>query len=519
MKSRFMLILCFFYISFQLTANAQERSLWKMVFEDEFNSESFDTNYWSYCTRANPDWAKYLTSSPATVNNADGFLKLRLIKNTNTSVDNVPYLSGGIQTKSKFNFKYGKVEVRAKFSNGQGSWPAIWMMPEDASAGWPACGEIDIMEHVNSEDRIHQTIHSDFSNTQGIKNPNPTQTTAFDKNAFNVYGVEWHPDRLDFTLNGKLTFSYPRINTTKTGQWPFDKPFYIILNMAGGGSWTGAITETALPFEMQVDWVRVYERDPEGPYIVPGWTSNKSQNNTQNDSYWANTFVKKITTTGALNNLNYETSQRPESYYYEHADTLNVTENSSVSFDLTANSLGDYTTSTVLQDLRYTCNYVYADLDGDKRFETSLERVGNVPPTNGVGGNFNVMNISRTLNIPQNSSGRTGRVRIIYDNAWAERFSSEINVREGVVYDFPIRIIQKNTAVEQIQFKPAIYRNGECIISENIDGNYKVELFNAGGQCLQVDHFRDTNFRIKAPKGFVYVRITNSLGYSFSYKL
>ena len=162
---------------------------------------------------------------------------------------------------------------------------------------------------------------------------------------------------------------------------------------------------------------------------------------------------------------------------------------------------------------------MYADLDGDKRFETSLERVGNVPPTNGVGGNFNVMNISRTLNIPQNSSGRTGRVRIIYHNAWSDRLSPETSVFEGLVYDFPIRIKQKDTKVQQIEHRPAVYRHGEYVISENIDGNYKVELFNASGQCLQVDHFRDTNFRIKAPKGFVIVRITNSLGYSFSYKL
>lgn len=254
-------IMFFSFLFFQLTANAQEKSLWKMIFEDEFNAEGFDTDSWSYCKRGKSDWARYLTNSEATVNCADGFLKLRAIKNPDTTKDNVLYLTGGIETKGKFNFLYGKVEVRAKFSNGQGSWPAIWMMPEDASAGWPACGEIDIMEHVNSEDRIHQTIHSDYANPEGqnIRNPNPTQTTAFDKTAFNVYGVEWYPDRLDFTLNGKLTFTYPRINTNKTGQWPYDKPFYIILNMAGGGNWTGPFADSQMPFEMQVDWVRVYD--------------------------------------------------------------------------------------------------------------------------------------------------------------------------------------------------------------------------------------------------------------------
>ena len=192
---------------------------------------------------------------------SDGILKI-IAKKVGTEVLSV-------RMNSTDSWTYGYFEARLKMPTGKGTWPAFWMMPKNFT-NWPLDGEIDIMEHVNSEDRIHQTIHSDFSNTQGIKNPSPTLTTAFDKNAFNVYGVEWHPDRLDFTLNGKLTFSYPRINTTKTGQWPFDKPFYIILNMAGGGSWTGAITEAALPFEMQVDWVRVYERDPEGSYIVPG---------------------------------------------------------------------------------------------------------------------------------------------------------------------------------------------------------------------------------------------------------
>ena len=503
-------LLLFFYVN----VNAQQTSLWKMIYEDEFAAQTFDTNYWSYCPRINPDWGKYLVSSPATVSTADGFLKLRLIKNTDTSVDKVPYLSGGIQTKGKFIFKYGKVEVRAKFSNGQGSWPAIWMMPENPGVSWPACGEIDIMEHVNSETQIHQTIHSDFVNTQGIRNPSPTKTTAFDKDAFNVYGVEWHADRLDFTLNGQLTFSYPRIVTDKTGQWPFDKPFYIILNMAGGGSWTGAINDAALPFEMQVDWVRVYERDPEAPYVAPGWTSNK----TQNDAHWANTFVKKITTTGALNNLNYTTQQRPASYYYEHADTLRVVAGNQVSFQLSAHSLGAYSTSTVLQDLRYTCNYAYADFDGDKSFETSFPRIGNVPPTNGVGGNFDVLEVTRAITIPENSEDKTGRIRIVYDNAWAERFSPEANVREGVVYDFPIRINARNTDLKQTFSKPLVKRIGNQIVLDSIAGDYSVEVFNASGQRLYSERLNDTGFNINVPNGMVVVSIEDADDNMFSYK-
>ncbi len=510
-------ITLFLLLIFTSSLHAQQNSLWNMIFEDEFTAQTFDTRYWSYCSRANPDWAKYLTSSAATVNTTDGLLKLRLIKNNNTAADNVPFLSGGIQTRKKFNFKYGKIEVRARFSNGQGSWPAIWMMPEDAGAGWPACGEIDIMEHVNTEDRIHQTIHSDYANSQGqnIRNPAPTQTTSFDKNAYNVYGVEWHPDRLDFTLNGQLTFTYPRINTTKTGQWPFDKPFYIILNMAGGGSWTGAINESLLPFEMQVDWVRVYERNSEGPYIVPAWKSSKTQNN----PYWANTFVKQITTSGAQNNINFQTEKRNDSYFYEHPDTLQVTENSNLVFNLKAFSLGNYTESTVLQDLRYTCNYVFADFDGDKRFETSLPRIGNVPPVNGVGGNFNVMDITRSISIPSNYTDITGRIRIVYDNAWFDRFSPEIYVFEGLVYDFPIRINKQDTEIKDLHLKPVIRRVGDILMSENIAGKYKLEVFNAIGQQLISKNYNDTGFHVRLPKGMVIVRIIDYSGRSFSYRM
>lgn len=501
---------------FQLSVSAQQDDLWKLIFEDEFSAQAFDSRYWSYCTRANPDWAKYLTSSLSTVNTADGMLKVRLIKNPNTTVDNVPYLSGGIQTRGKFNFKYGKVEVRAKFTNGQGSWPAIWMMPEDRSQPWPACGEIDIMEHINSENQIHQTIHSDFANAegQGIRNPSPTKTTAFDKEAFNVYGVEWHPDRLDFTLNGQITFTYPRINTTKTGQWPFDKSFYIILNMAGGGSWTGAINETALPFEMQVDWVRVYERNAEGPYIVPGWTSSK----TQNDAYWANTFVKKITTEGATNTINYEAHKRYSSYFYLHPDTLVVPENTDLKFNLTAYSLGNYNESTVLQDLRYTCNYVFADFDGDKRFEVSLPRIGNVPPANGVGGNMDVMNIVRQIRMPEKTAGNKGRIRIVYDNAWADRFSPEVNVREGLVYDFPLKITQNNTGLAEYSIKPVIYRSGNRIFSENISGAYMVDVYNVNGQKLHSQKLNQPGFSLEIPEGLVLLRLTYNDGQSFSYR-
>ena len=117
---------------------------WKLIFSDEFKTKSnFDAKKWSYATRGNAAWTRYLTSSPDYVYQKKGNLVVRM-DNKVIAGDDVPYHSGGINTSGKFSFLYGKVEVRAKFKGGKGSWPAIWMMPEHPAAygGWPASGEI-----------------------------------------------------------------------------------------------------------------------------------------------------------------------------------------------------------------------------------------------------------------------------------------------------------------------------------------------------------------------------------------
>lgn len=92
-------------------------------------------------------------------------------------------------------------------------------------------------------------------------NPKYYTTTPFKTGEFNVFGLEWYPDRLDFTINGKQTFSYPRVEGKGSAQWPFDQEFYMILNQALGGNWVGSITDSDLPVQMVVDWVRVYQMD------------------------------------------------------------------------------------------------------------------------------------------------------------------------------------------------------------------------------------------------------------------
>ncbi|UOG77374.1 family 16 glycosylhydrolase (plasmid) [Hymenobacter tibetensis] len=234
---------------------------WRLVFADEFNSTGgFDASKWVYCPRQTSAWNKYLTSSPNYVSQDGANLVLKM-DNAVISGDNVPYHSGGVQTATKFNLRYGKVEVRAKFKKGQGSWPAIWMMPETSSyGGWPNSGEIDIMEHVNYENVIYNTIHNGAVTGPG-GGSTASRATAYNSTDYNLYGMVWTPSAIEFYVNNVLTYTYSKAAGATSAQWPFDKPFYLILNQAGGAGWPGPITNADLPFNMQVDWVRVYKQE------------------------------------------------------------------------------------------------------------------------------------------------------------------------------------------------------------------------------------------------------------------
>lgn len=241
-----------------VTVTVSLAKIWTLVFEDNFNTTgSFDTSKWSYCTRNTSSWAKYLTST-SDYASLDGSNLLLKMDNKTISGDAVPYHSGGIQTSGKVAFTYGKVEVRAKFTQGAGSWPAIWMMPATPNAygSWPNSGEIDIMEHVNNESVIHQTVHNGaVTNSNGVSSV--TKSSSYNVNDYNTYGIIWQESKIEFYLNGVLTSTYNKPANATSAQWPFDKPFYLILNQSGGAGWPGPITDSNLPFQMQVDWVRI----------------------------------------------------------------------------------------------------------------------------------------------------------------------------------------------------------------------------------------------------------------------
>jgi beta-glucanase (GH16 family) len=259
MKIFYAFIFFLFFILSGCTKTNSQTHAWKLIWSDEFSVNGSPNNSnWSFSGRGTANWKCYCADDTATAFVKDGFLYLKGIV-SNDPTDTSKYKTGCIQTKGKFSFKYGKLEVRAKLSQGQGSWPAIWLLGE--TGAWPNNGEIDVMEHLNFDAIFYQTMHSNYIDILKNKNnPNYYTTAPFNVGAFNVFGMEWYPDIIDLFINGQKTFSYPKIsNDTTNTQWPFDQSFYIILDQALGGNWPGPINNNDLPAQMIVDWVRVYQ--------------------------------------------------------------------------------------------------------------------------------------------------------------------------------------------------------------------------------------------------------------------
>lgn len=229
--------------------------LWEENFED---STKLEAN-WSKIPRGTSDWNNYMSDYDGLYEVKSGNLILRGIKNTVLPEDNVPYLTGGVYTKDKKNFGFGRLEVKAKLFGARSSWPAIWLLPKDKK--WPAGGEIDMMERLNDDQYVYQTIHTDYTLNQGMRdNPKSSIVASIKANDYNVYAVEFHPDSLRFFVNDTHTFTYPRIETDKTDQYPFgDNEFYLLIDMQLGGNWVGDVNEQDLPTEMHIDWVRFIE--------------------------------------------------------------------------------------------------------------------------------------------------------------------------------------------------------------------------------------------------------------------
>lgn len=237
------------------------------TWSEEFNGEEIDLNVWSKIPRGKPAWQWHMSDYDGCYEMRDGCLILKGIVNPGIDGDDAPLLTGGVWTKGKKSFGYGRLEIRAKIGEAQGAWPALWMMPQD---GEPRLeneygGEIDICEKLNFDDFAYQTLHTSYTLKQGYNDPYQEHgsTGGIDPEDFNVYAVEHYRDSIKMYINGVNTLTYKRIDFVPYGgevtgreQWTFDRLFDLRLDMQVGGSWPGEPVLEDLPVKMWVDWVR-----------------------------------------------------------------------------------------------------------------------------------------------------------------------------------------------------------------------------------------------------------------------
>jgi beta-glucanase (GH16 family) len=251
-----------------LVANGAD---WKLIWSDEFDKPGLpDPAKWTNevgFVRNNE--AQYYTQRRAENARVEG--GMLVIEGRKESFNNegrrgprtAEYTSASLTTEGKASWTYGRIEVRAKLPSARGTWPAIWMLgTSHRQVGWPACGEIDIMEFVGHEPGVvHANVHmTKYNHARGTGKGSRTKVPTISE-AFHVYALEWYPDRLEFYVDEKKYFTF---NKEPGGNdvWPFDKPHYLLLNLAIGGAWGGAqgIDAGAFPQKYFIDYVRVYER-------------------------------------------------------------------------------------------------------------------------------------------------------------------------------------------------------------------------------------------------------------------
>jgi beta-glucanase (GH16 family) len=227
-----------------------------LVWSDEFNTDGApDPTKWGYDIGTGDNgWGneekQYYTNRSQNVSVANGVLKINVIKESYSGSN---YTSTRMLTKDKFAFTYGKIEVSAKLPAGGGTWPAIWMLGSNiTTAGWPACGEIDIMEHKGNEpNKIYGTVH--HPNHAGGNADGGTVMIQNETTAFHKYALDWSPTVLRFYVDDQLFYSF-----NNTNNLPFNHDFFVILNFAMGGHFGGAIDPAFNGASMEVDYVRVY---------------------------------------------------------------------------------------------------------------------------------------------------------------------------------------------------------------------------------------------------------------------
>lgn len=231
----------------------------KLVWEENFNGKTINPAVWNFelgdgcpnlCGWGNNERQQYTNSNHELKN---GKLVIYAKK------DGDRYSATRITTAGKKEFQYGRIEARAKLPIGKGIWPAFWMLGSNIQqVGWPKCGEIDILEYVGKEPhKVFTSLHTEESHGNTI---NTKKTTIANiEEGYHVYAIDWDKDKIAFWIDKELVYTFQPENKTEQN-WPYNHPFYFLLNVAIGGNFGGPdVDDTIFPQTFSIDYIRVYQ--------------------------------------------------------------------------------------------------------------------------------------------------------------------------------------------------------------------------------------------------------------------
>ena len=236
-----------------------------LVFSDEFNGKNGsqpDTAKWNRHERGNSRWSRWISDVDKVVYIKNGRLICRAIPNKIAPSDTAKMLTGAINTRGKFFFQYGKVEVRMRTNMLRGNFPAAWMRPQP-QRGQPYA-EIDIMESFGTRREATHTAHTQLTQDNKKHGEKNSFRIPLDIRKWHVYSIEWDEKQIVWMIDGEVTGVYRKSDNAEKlakGQWTFDMPFFLILNQSvGDGNYDFMVPRTSKVYETQFDWIRVYQR-------------------------------------------------------------------------------------------------------------------------------------------------------------------------------------------------------------------------------------------------------------------
>lgn len=259
------------YAKLRVDVSEPERN-YELVWSDEFNGSVIDESVWKFQIGPNVNQEKQFYKKENARIEGGNLVITGKIEETVYGKSVYKYTSARLHTQNSVKVKYGKVEARISLPAGKGTWPAFWMMPNDSKYGtWPRSGEIDIMEHVGSQPTmISNAVHTKLKNGTGKPSGNWSQRYNVEniENNFHTYSIEWIEgyyngnDAIIFYVDNERRAAVQQSDyrTSTFEDWPFNQDFFIILNLALGGTWGGDIDDSAFPMDMKVDYVRVYKK-------------------------------------------------------------------------------------------------------------------------------------------------------------------------------------------------------------------------------------------------------------------